>query len=111
MTTITRADHLVAEALFASHLQPSQALTDDQIRAAVADTVRRLGCDGCAECMAAEFGDHPDTATARMAWALAAEARINARPVIHPLAELAMSAPHLTVDPVVLLDTDQAEGL
>jgi hypothetical protein len=34
-------------------------------------TVRRLGIGGCAAEVAGEFGDHPDTAAARMTWALA----------------------------------------
>jgi hypothetical protein len=31
--------------------------------------VRKLGGRGCAELVAQEFGDHPDTAVARMRWA------------------------------------------
>jgi hypothetical protein len=34
-------------------------------------TLRRLGIHGCAGQLAGEFGDHPDTAVARMTWALA----------------------------------------
>ncbi len=37
--------------------------------ATVRETVRRLGVRGCACCVAAEFGDHPETALARMVWA------------------------------------------
>jgi hypothetical protein len=60
-----------AEALFVSTLQPSESLFPDQIRRAVATTLRRVGVRGCAAQMAGEFGDHPDTAAARMSWALA----------------------------------------
>jgi hypothetical protein len=60
-----------AEALFVSTLQPSESPTADQVRRAVATTVRRLGIGGCAAHLACEFGDHPDTAAARMTWALA----------------------------------------
>jgi hypothetical protein len=60
-----------AEALFVSSLQSSESPDHDQIRRAVAQTLRQLGIRGCATRMAAEFGDHPDTAVARMAWALA----------------------------------------
>ena len=60
-----------AEALFASALQPSASPSPDQIRQAVATTLRRLGARACAARMAGEFGDHPDTAVARMSWALA----------------------------------------
>jgi hypothetical protein len=59
-----------AEALFVSSLQPSGSPTPDQVRQAVATTLWRLGVRGCAAWMAGEFGDHPDTAAARMSWAL-----------------------------------------
>jgi hypothetical protein len=59
-----------AEALFASALQPSASPRPDQVRRAVAATLRRLGVHGCAAQLAAEFGDHPDAAAARMSWAL-----------------------------------------
>jgi hypothetical protein len=60
-----------AEALFASTLQPSGSPSPDQVRRTVATMQRRLGVRGCAARMAVEFGDHPDTAVARMSWALA----------------------------------------
>jgi len=60
-----------AEALFASTVQPSGSISPDQVRRAVATTLQRLGVRGCAARMAGEFGDHPDTAVARMSWALA----------------------------------------
>jgi hypothetical protein len=60
-----------AEALFVSTLQGSDAPAADQVRCAVATTLRRVGIRGCAAQVAGEFGDHPDTAVARMAWALA----------------------------------------
>jgi hypothetical protein len=59
-----------AAALFASTLQPSVAPSPDHVRGAVATTLLRLGSSGCAARTAAEFGDHPDTAAARMCWAL-----------------------------------------
>jgi hypothetical protein len=58
-------------ALFVSTLQPSESPAPDQVRDAVATAVRRLGSAGCAAEMAREFGDHPETAAARMAWAVA----------------------------------------
>src|SRR5579875_1984491 len=61
-----------AGALFLSALQPSGSPTPDQIRRAVTTTLQRLGARGCAAQLAGEFGDHPDTAAARMSWALAA---------------------------------------
>jgi hypothetical protein len=60
-----------AEALFLSALQPSGSPSPDQIRRAVTTTLRRLGVRGCAAHVAGEYGDHPDTAVARMSWALA----------------------------------------
>jgi hypothetical protein len=61
-----------AGALFLSALQPSGSPGPDQVRRAVTTTLQRLGVRGCAAQMAGEFGDHPDTAAARMSWALAA---------------------------------------
>jgi hypothetical protein len=65
-----------AEALFASRLQPSDAADPCRVQRVVAEAVRRLGRTGCAERVAQEFGDHPETAVARMRWArsLVAEA-------------------------------------
>jgi hypothetical protein len=60
-----------AEALFASRLQPSESPDWCQVQRVVAETVRRLGRAGCAGQVAQEFGDHPDTAPARMRWARA----------------------------------------
>ncbi|HEX9526512.1 MAG TPA: hypothetical protein VF951_03370 [Streptosporangiaceae bacterium] len=56
------------EALFASWLQPSDAPTAEAVAEAINYTVRELGIRGCAGRMAQEFGDHPDTAAARMRW-------------------------------------------
>ena len=60
-----------AEALFASTLQSSESPAPEQVRHAVATTLRWLRIRGCAAQVAGEFGDHPDTAVARMTWALA----------------------------------------
>jgi hypothetical protein len=60
-----------AEALFVSYLQCSAHPAPDQVRGAVATTLRRWGIKGCAAQVAGEFGDHPDVAVARMVWALA----------------------------------------
>jgi hypothetical protein len=65
-----------AEALFASPLQGSATPGTDEIRTAVADTLRRFGVRGCAVRVAGEFGDHPETAVVRMAWAIAAVAAV-----------------------------------
>jgi hypothetical protein len=60
-----------AEALFVSTVQPSELPTADEVRHAVVATLRRWRISGCAVQVAAEFGDHPETAVARMSWALA----------------------------------------
>jgi hypothetical protein len=64
-------DSVRAEALFASTLQPSDQPATDEVRDVVNGTLRQLGSRGCAALVAAEFGDHPDTAVRRMTWALA----------------------------------------
>src|SRR5215469_18257329 len=63
-TRIVRAD-----ALFASVLQGSDGPSADQVRSAVAAAMRAYGGRGCAERVAQGFGDHPETAVARMRWA------------------------------------------
>jgi hypothetical protein len=66
-------------ALFASALQCSEQPGASQVRQAVAAAIRTFGQRGCAERVAQEFGDHPETAVTRMRWArkLAAEAFSN----------------------------------
>ena len=63
-----------ADALFVSALQRSEELSTGHVRQAVAAAVRAFGKDGCAERMAQEVGDHPETAAARMRWARMVEA-------------------------------------
>jgi hypothetical protein len=65
---ISTVSDLAAEALFASDLQPSHAPSSEAVRAAVTQTILRLGSEGCAASIAGEFGDHPDTAVRRMGW-------------------------------------------
>jgi hypothetical protein len=57
-----------SEALFASAVQRDNPGAG-QIRQAVARAVREFGTKGCAARVAQEFGDHPETAVARMRWA------------------------------------------
>jgi len=61
---------LYAEALFASDLQPSEEPAPLDVRRAVTATLCRYGRRWCAARMAEEFGDHPETAVPRMAWAV-----------------------------------------
>jgi len=67
----TTVEAIRAEALFTSSLQSSQCPAADEVRATVARTLRLVGIQGCAAQVAGEFGDHPETAVDRMAWALA----------------------------------------
>jgi hypothetical protein len=55
--------------LFASALQRSDDPTLSEIREAILRAERDLGTCGCAEWVAQEFGDHPETAIPRMRWA------------------------------------------
>ena len=57
------------EALFVSALQPSDTPTADMITTAITSAIHQFGPRGCAARMAQEFGDHPETAAARMQWA------------------------------------------
>lgn len=77
---ISAVDDLVVEALFVSHLQPSQTHTADAIEAAVTQVILRFGSDGCAAAVATEFGDHPETAVPRMCWVRRTLAAIAALP-------------------------------
>lgn len=70
MTTRTRAGVLLADGLFASWIDPSDHLSAHDAKVAAFRTIRRLGQDGCVRRVADEYGDHPDAAAARMAWAL-----------------------------------------
>lgn len=58
----------IAEALFVSDLQPYENPSAGSVRAAIDQTIRTYGPDGCAARMASEFGDHPDLAVRRMLW-------------------------------------------
>jgi hypothetical protein len=65
-----------ADALFVSVLQGCDQPSAGQVQQTVARAVGVFGERGCAEWVAQEFGDHPETAVVRMRWAreLAAEA-------------------------------------
>jgi hypothetical protein len=58
-----------AEALFVSPLQPSQEPGARQVQRAVAEAIRQFGSQECAARVAAEYGEHPESAVARMRWA------------------------------------------
>jgi hypothetical protein len=61
-------DAVHCEALFASALQRSEHPSLPDVRDAIQVAMELLGSSGCAARVAQEFGDHPDTAIARMLW-------------------------------------------
>lgn len=63
-----------ADALFASALQCSDEPSAAQIRQAITTATSTLGRTGCAAQVAQEYGEHPETAAARMRWARVAAA-------------------------------------
>jgi hypothetical protein len=67
MTAMSVTD-VRCEALFASVLQRSDAVTNEVVTDAISRTVGQFGTDGCASRMAQEFGDHPEAASERMQW-------------------------------------------
>ena len=73
---------LQADALFVSALQHSGELNASQIRRAATVALHAYGGAGCSERVAQEFGDHPETAAARMRWARATVAVLDDRPVL-----------------------------
>jgi hypothetical protein len=58
-----------AQALFVSDLQPHELPDVEQVRATIAQVIRRYGLRGCLARVAEEYGEHPETAVARMRWA------------------------------------------
>jgi nitrogenase molybdenum-iron protein alpha/beta subunit len=66
---ISTVQDLAAEALFASHLQPSECPSRKTVEDTVTAMILRHGSDGCAAAVASEFGDHPESAVRRMSWA------------------------------------------
>ncbi|HEX6512930.1 MAG TPA: hypothetical protein VF157_11555 [Chloroflexota bacterium] len=88
-----------AEALFASVLQRSDRPGPGQVRTAIASVVRAHGSLGCAELVAQEFGDHPETAAERMRWARAVVGDVFAAPPA-PAQDTARAQPELpAIDP------------
>ena len=81
-TMYPRSVHaLQADALFVSALQRSDEVNAGRIRQAIAVSLDAYGGAGCASRVAQEFGDHPETAAARMRWARAAVAVLDGQPV------------------------------
>ena len=78
-----------ADAIFASALQRGDEPSARQVRRAAAAAIRAFGYSGCAERVAQEFGDHPETAVIRMRWAraMAREAFADSAPEPGPQAD------------------------
>jgi hypothetical protein len=87
-TTTTRIPSVLAEALFASALQPSESPTPAQIRQAIRTNIIGRTALGCAEVVAQEYGEHPLEAVRRMRWVLAALSTVHPRQLgadrLHP---------------------------
>ena len=94
---------LRAEALFASVLQRSDRPSPGQVRKAVAAAIRAYGDQGCAELVAQEYGDHPETAAERMLWARAVAGEVFSPPPLRPAQGNARRRPGPSVaDPRIL---------
>jgi hypothetical protein len=72
VTIANRSTVDLADVLFVSTLQASEAPTPKRVRRVVEETLRTCGgdCAACAACVAQEAGDHPDEYRRRMHWAL-----------------------------------------
>jgi hypothetical protein len=69
-----------AEALFTSDLSAAGRPAPAAVRAAIARAVRTQGgIRGCAARVAAEYGEHPETAASRMRWARAVVEQVYSR--------------------------------
>jgi hypothetical protein len=84
-----------ASALFVSVVQSCDEPDGDQVREAIAAALGAYGERGCAERMAQEFGDHPETAVWRMRWARAAAGQACGGP--EPAPDAARGRPELPV--------------
>jgi hypothetical protein len=87
---------LRADALFVSALQRSDDPSTAQVHHAIAAAVGEFGGLGCAERVAQEFGDHPETAAVRMRWALALASVTAVRRQSPAHAEMPALAPRYT---------------
>lgn len=94
MSPEERAD-LNAEALFSTHFQPSDHISAESVRAAVAFRVSMMTSREIAATVAQEFGDHPDQAVERMNWCRAAVAEAFADVPVWPATRVTSPAPGL----------------
>jgi hypothetical protein len=74
-----------AEALFVSDVSADASLTPEEYRDAIRRALlRHGGVRGCAAEVAAEYGDHPETAAPRMRWARQIVQSVYARRPVPP---------------------------
>lgn len=71
-----------AEAIFASDLQPSQPATPAAAWAAITTAITRHGAQGCADVLAREYGERPETAVLRMRFARELAATLTPAPTL-----------------------------
>jgi hypothetical protein len=69
-----------ADAVFVSALQRCEHPSAGEVRQAATAAVCAFGRCGCAERVAQEYGDHPETAVTRMRWARDLAAAVFGRP-------------------------------
>lgn len=102
MSTVRRGRTAArAEALFASDAQPTLTLEPEQVAEAIKSTLYRLhGVRGCAETVAAEFGEHPETAALRMQWALETVERVYGAAPAEQMGETSPPAPPVWRHPI-----------
>jgi hypothetical protein len=67
MTALLATDAARYAALFVA-VQQQDDVIDEAVRESIDRAIGEFGVTGCAERVAQEFGDHPDTAAARMRW-------------------------------------------
>jgi hypothetical protein len=66
MTALFETDSARCAALFVSVQQRSDLIRGEAVREAINRAISEFGVNGCTARVAEEFGDHPDTAVARM---------------------------------------------
>ena len=93
---MTRLDVNAArcEALFASELQQSDALTAAAVTEAISRAVRQFGIGGCVGLVAQEFGDHPEAARDRMRWVRQLVGKVSASPAARQTGQSGPSPVH-----------------
>ncbi|HEX3337184.1 MAG TPA: hypothetical protein VHS54_12050 [Jatrophihabitans sp.] len=66
MTALSETDSARCAALFVSVQQRRDLIGGEAVQEAINRAISEFGTNGCTARVAEEFGDHPDTAVARM---------------------------------------------